>query len=359
MYSSPILVSDVQERPHVTRRGEANAARKGQRKIHRRYQPKLCCTVSRGMASKVVARISRHDWNRNSDLIALRQRGYIPYTYRNDPHFVPKPMRISTRSESREALTVLSQALAAHTDYNPDSDYSFEVMVPFEQIASAMGVLHVYENGRKAYDVALHALSVMEQLGYVIVLHTLDSDSGQNKPLRIWLSETFFTSRGIQVDEIRDWLGKFKRWAMKNGLTETLRQRYEKHLVRIERIGIDLKSRHSLRNRLRQIKRWVVSPDLTRDKAQAVAKIEQTLAQRSALEQQLDETNQNIRQLAKRKKQNSYYQQFTQWSITGAMTPIQLLQLQETLKREHPGLLQQDAEAFYKLLLERAGAFKI
>nr|AWH59706.1 replication protein [Edwardsiella tarda] len=348
----------MQERPHVTRRGEANAARKGQRKIHRRYQPKLCCAVSRGMASKVVARISRHDWNRNSDLIALRQRGYIPYTYRNDPHFVPKPMRISTRSESREALTVLSQALAAHTDYNPDSDYPFEVMVPFEQIASAMGVLHVYESGRKAYDVALHALSVMEQLGYVIVLHTQDSDSGQNKPLRIWLSETFFTSRAIQVDEIRDWLGKFKRWAAKHGLTETLRQRYEKHLVRIERIGIDLKSRHSLRNRLRQIKRWVVSPDLARDKAQALAKIEQTLAQRSALEQQLDETNQNIRQLAKRKT-HSYYQQFTQWSITGAMTPIQLLQLQETLKREHPGLLQQDAEAFYKLLLERAGAFKI
>lgn len=341
------------------RRGAANAARKGQRKIHRRYHPQLCCRVSRGMASKVVARISRHDWNRNGDLIALRQRGYIPYTYRHDPHFVPKPMRISTRSESREALTVLSQALAAHTDYNPDSDYPFEVMVPFEQIASAMGVLHVYESGRKAYDVALHALSVMEQLGYVIVLHTQDSDSGQNKPLRIWLSETFFTSRGIQVDEIRDWLGKFKRWAMKNGLTETLRQRYEKHLVRIECIGIDLKSRHSLRNRLRQIKRWVVSPDLARDKAQAVAKIEQTLAQRSALEQQLDETNQNIRHLAKGKKQNSYYQQFTQWSINGGMTTIHVMMLQEALKQEHPGLLQQDAEAFYKLLLERAGAFKI
>lgn len=113
--------------------------RKGQRKIHRRYQPQLCCSVSRRMASKVVARISRHDWNRNGDLIALRQRGYIPYTYRHDPHFMPKPMRISTRSESREALTVLSQALAAHSDYNPDSDYHFEVMVPFEQIALAMG----------------------------------------------------------------------------------------------------------------------------------------------------------------------------------------------------------------------------
>lgn len=163
------------------------------------------------------------------------------------------------------------------------------------------------------------------------MLHTHDSDSGQNKPLRIWLSETFFTSRGIQVDEIRDWLGKFKRWAAKNGLTEKLRQRYEKHLVRIERIGIDLKSRHSLRNRLHQIKRWVVSPDLARDKAQAMATIEKTLAKRSALEQQLDETNQNIRQLAKRKTQNSYYQQFKQWSVNGGMTPIQVMMLQNIL----------------------------
>lgn len=311
------------------------------------------------MASKVVARISKHDWNRNHDLLALRRRGYVPYTYRNDPTFSPKPMRISTRSESREALTVLSQALAAHTDYNPDSDFPFEVMVPFEQIAAAMGVLHIYESGRKAYDVALHALSVMEQLGYVIVLHSQDSDSGQNKPLRIWLSATFFTSRGIHVDEIRDWLGKFKRWAMKNGLTDTLRQRYEKHLVRIEHIGIDLKSRHSLRNRLRLIKRWVVSPDLARDKSQAVAKLEQELTQRSALERELDGSQQNIHKLTKRKMQNSYYQQFVKWSVSGTATPIQLLQLQEALKREIPGLQLQDSEAFYKLLLERAGAYKI
>ncbi|EMF04231.1 replication protein [Serratia marcescens VGH107] len=96
-----------------------------------------------------------------------------------------------------------------------------------------MGVLHVYESGRKAYDMALHALSVLEQLDYLIVSRGQDTDTGQNKPLRIWLTENFFTSRGIQVDEIRQWLAQYRLWAIKNGLTESLRKKYERHLVRI------------------------------------------------------------------------------------------------------------------------------
>ncbi|MDA6076158.1 MULTISPECIES: hypothetical protein [Edwardsiella] len=44
------------------------------------------------------------------------------------------------------------------------------------------------------------------------------------------------------------------------------------------------------------------------------------------------------------------------WSVSGTATPIQSLHRQESLRREHPGLLPQDAEAFYKLLLEPAGA---
>ena len=226
-----------------TRRGESNALRRGQ--------------------AKVVARMQSHNWHRNHDLIELRREGYVPYTKRNDPYFTPKAMRISARSESCEALTALSMALAANCDYNPDSDYPFEIMAPFEQIAAAMGMLHVYDNGRKAYDSPLHALSVQEQLGYVIVLHGKDTDSGQNKPLRLWLTEKFFISRGIAVEEIRHWLGQFKTWAIKNGLTESLRKKYERHLLRVERIGIDLNDKPSLRNRLKQIKRCVIIPSVS------------------------------------------------------------------------------------------------
>lgn len=329
--------------------------------MHRRYAPQLCCSVPRGMAAKVVARLNSHDWHRNHDLIQLRRDGYIPYSKRNDPHYQPKPMRVSARSESREALTALSLALAANCDYNPDSDYPFEIMAPFEQIAASMGMLHVYDNGRKAYDSPLHALSVQEQLGYVIVMHGRDTDSGQNKPLRMWLSEKFFTSRGIAVEEIRQWLGQFRNWAVRNGLTESLRKKYERHLVRIERIGIDLKDKHSLRNRLKQIKRWVVSPDLAEKKEAKVAMLEgelERLAQRESerLDTLLDETGDNLRSLAYAKKQRQapFYQAWVKWS-TAAM-PHKVMAIESTLRAEHPGLQRQDPETWYRLLLERAGA---
>lgn len=343
-----------------SRRGEANALRRGQQKIHRRYTPNLCCRVPKGMASKVVARMSNHDWRRNDGLIELRRQGYIPYTQRNNPDYRPKPMRITARSESREALTVLSLVLGANCDYNPDSDYPFEIMLPFEDVAKAMGVLHVYESGRKTYDVALHALSVLEQLDYLIVSRGQDTDTGQNKPLRIWLTENFFTSRGIQVDEIRQWLNQYRLWAIKNGLTETLRQKYERHLVRIAHLGIDIERKHSLKNRLKKIRRWVVSPDLQNLKRGAEQAIGNELARRQQNEQRLDtlldDTAAGIKKLAaaRRQKQNGFYQAWVQWTM--GSSPLKAMQLENTLKREQPGLLNSDPEAFYRLLLERAGA---
>jgi len=341
-----------------SRRGEANALRKGVSKIHRRYQPGLKCAIPRGMASKVVARVSSHNWHRNPDLVELRRNGYVPYTKRNDPYYTPKPMRVHARSEACEALTALSQVMAANCDYNPDSDYPFEIMAPMEQLAHYMGVLHVYESGRKAYDVVLNALAVMEQLQYAIVLHGKDTDSGQNKPLRVWLSEKFFTSRGIAVDEIRQWLGQFRTWAIKNGLTESLRTKYERHLLRIERIGIDLKNRHSLRNRLKQIKRWVVSPDLAREKEHVVGQLEEaldTLDNDDRLDLVLDHLQSKVKGDAKghKRPRNPFYQAYVAWS--NKVAHIQVLQLEAALQRDKPGLLRSDPETYYQQLLERAG----
>ena len=272
-------------------------------------------------------------------------------------------MRIHARSESRQALNALSLALAANCDYNPDSDYPFEIMAPFEQIAAAMGMLHVYDNGRKAYDSPLKALSVQEQLGYVIVLHGKDTDSGQNKPLRLWLSEKFFTSRGISVEEIRTWLGQFRNWAIKNGLTESLRKKYERHLLRIERIGIDLKDKHSLRNRLKRIRRWVVSPDLAEQKQAKVAMLEGELEQRSRqsgerLDELLNETAGKVRSLAAAKagRQNGHYRAWVAWSSKTMVH--QVVALESALKAEQPGLLNTDPETYYRLLLERAGVLQ-
>lgn len=347
--------------PAASRRGQANSRRRGKLKIHRRYRPGLHCSVPRGFASKVVARISRHDWHRNPDLVALRHRGYIPYTRRRDPNYTPKPLRLHARTEACEALTALSQVMAAHCDYNPDSEYAFEVMAPMEHLARFMGVLHIYENGRKAYDVALNALSVLEQLEYVTVLHGRDTDSGQNKPLRIWLSERFFTARGIAREEIRRWLGQFRTWATKNGLSESLRSRYDRHLLRLEHLGIGLKNRHALRNRLKQLRRRVMGPELQDEQARAVTQLEGALAALDTpaigggarLDTQLD-TLQTRLLVGGGRPTNPYYQAYVRWSLL--VPPAQMMILEGALRRDCPGLLQRAPESYYRQLLERAGA---
>lgn len=353
--STPVFTEDA---PVTNKRGESNRRRKGRSKIHRRYTPKLCCAVPRGTASKVAARVQNHDWHRNLDLIALRRKGYVPYTKRNNPDFIPKPMRIRAREEIRQTLTVLSMAMAAHCDYNPDSDYNFEIMMPFEQIAAATGMLHVYENGRKAYDSPREALSIMEQMGYVIVDHDKDPDVGQNKPMRIWLADKFFTSRGITGEEIREWLGKFKLWALKKGLTESLRKKYEHHLLRLEAFGLDLKRKHSLRNRLKQIKRWVVSPDLEALKASSVATLEGKLDElvtqdNMRIDHLLDDKDVQLRALSrKRKQQHPYYRAWVQWS--NSVMPHEAMTLEAAFRHAHPGLVSADPETYYRLLLELA-----
>ncbi len=102
--------------------------------------PRRCVAASPEAWRARWLRVFRgHDWRRNGDLRALRQTGYVPYAERGNPHYQPKPMRVCARSESREALTALSLVLGANCDYNPDSDYPFELMLPFETVAQYMG----------------------------------------------------------------------------------------------------------------------------------------------------------------------------------------------------------------------------
>jgi hypothetical protein len=298
------------------------------------------------MAAKVVARLKNHDWNRNPELLALRRRGYTPWTRLFDNSFTPQPMRITTRQESREALTALSLTLAANCDYNPDSDYMFEVMLPVEELARRMGVLHRYENGRLAYDVLLHALRVQEELDYLVIHRDRDTDAGQYKPMRIFLTEKFFTSRGIAVDEIRQWLHQYRQWAIAQGLAESLSQRYERHLMNMARMGIDIDRHHSLKNRLRQIKRWVVSPELREEKRRVT----------QDLGAQLDKLNQKIRTTGKVADSNRHWRAWVRWSTSPEAPLFRVRELEQAVAQEHPDLKHQDKEQYYRLLLEKAGA---
>lgn len=329
-----------------SRRGEANRLRKGQSKTHRNHQPAFNEKTPRGMAARMVGALRSHDWKRNNDLLELRRVGYTPYSRMFDPSFKPKPMRSTPRSESREALTALSLVLAANSDYSPDSEYMFEILLPVEEIARRMGVLHVYENGRKSYDVLLKALRVMEQLDYVVVHREKDADAGQYKPMRIFLTEKHFTSRGISLENVRQGLHKYRQWAIATGVAESMRERYERHQLKMARLGISLDNHHSLKNRLKKIKRWVVSPELRSEKQRVMSDVETALAAHNPKVKRIRPDN---------VRANRHRDAWRRYTAGGQLTMVTQMQLEGALKTEFPMLLTTDSEKFYRMLLERAG----
>ncbi|KMV67166.1 Replication protein, partial [bacteria symbiont BFo1 of Frankliniella occidentalis] len=243
------------------------------------------------------------------------------------------------------ALSALSLVLAANCDYSPDSEYMFEVMLPVEDMARRMNVLHVYESGRKAYDVLLNALRVLEQLDYVVVHRDRDADSGQNKPMRIFLTESFFTSRGMSVEDIRTWLHRYRQWAVASGVAQSMREKYERHQLKMARLGISIDGHHSLKNRLKQIKRWVVSPELRAEKQRVTSDIERALDGHAA----------NLRQLRPAKDSDRYRNAWRRHAASGALTMAMQMALEKSVKEAFPQLDVTDAEKYYRLLLERAG----
>lgn len=337
------MPSRILKNANPNRRGESNRLRKGQSKTHRNHSPVYSGKTPRGMASKVVACIRHHDWCRNTDLIELRKIGYTPYSRMFDSNFKPKPMRVTTRSESREALSALSLVLAANCDYSPDSEYMFEIMLPVEDIARRMGVLHVYEGGRKAYDVALNALRVLEQLDYVVVHRDRDTDSGQNKPMRIFLTESFFTSRGMSLENVREWLHKYRQWAISSGVAESMRDKYARHQLKMARLGINIDSHYSLKNRLKQIKRWVVSPELRAEKQRVTSDIEAAL------------DGHGVQQLRPRTDTRRWQNAWIRWSSSQECPPSKRYTLEAVMKADYPELHVTDPEQYYRLLLESAG----
>ncbi|EEC7290157.1 hypothetical protein HVX25_23985 (plasmid) [Escherichia coli] len=328
--------ASVRYRP--SRRGELNSLRKGRSKIHRRYTPVYNGEIPKGIAGRVCASITRHDWNRNHSLLALRQKGYTPWSRQFDPDFQPRPLRTGVRSESREALTALHFALAANCDYNPDNEYPFEVMVPFEEIARQMGVLHRYENGRLAYDSALHALRVTEEMKQVFIVRGFDHDTRQHKPLRIFLNIDFFTSKGLRIEELKSMVCRFQAWARKKGLSRTLKQQNERHLLRLSRLNLGIEKLYSLKKLLKKVKWQITSPELLEEKSKAISDIEGAIQEKVA----------SIPAKAPSAK--------TLWYEFAAVTPAFITRKhEEAVNREYPELRVTDAEQYYRLLLERAG----
>ncbi len=307
---------------------------KNQKKIHRRYNPRLLCRIPQGIVSKLVTKVKDHDWHYNYDLIKLRRDAKI---------------RIHARSELCETLNVLSSALIVYCNLNLYSEYLFEIKVPFEIIASSMNMLHIYDNGRKSYDPPLHALRVLEKLKYLIILRAKNTDTGHYKPLRIWLTKNFFISRGITLKRLRFYLHKYENWIIRNNLTSNFLSHRNKHLSKMRIIGIDLIKYPSLRNLLIKIKKNILGEKFILKINNNIKFYSNNIKRNNVFIKEKSFSNKKV--FNKNKISNFWYCKFIHWSYT--KMPYQVLLLENSLRKENPGLINVDPEKYYKTLLKR------
>ncbi len=320
-------------------------------KIHRRYTPKIICNIPRGITTKLIDKISKHNWHYNYDLIKLRRK---------------LNMRIHVRSELCESLTVLSSTLLIYCNYTLYSNYIFEIKAPFEIISHSMNMLHIYSNGRKSYDPPLNALHVLEKLKYIIVLRGKNPDTGHNKPLRIWLTKKFFTSRNITVGELRFYLNKYEKWVLNNNFTSNLLYFNNKHLLKMRVIGIDLLRKKSLRCLLIKERKLILGNKLI-DKIKLNIKLYGNCKNLNKYSKNIFRSfNKNIsynknfnsskivssliNNNNNKAKSKFWYCKFINWSLT--QMPYKIIFLEKKFKKENPELIK-NSEMYYKNLLKR------
>ena len=290
-------------------------------KIHRRYIPSFDGKVPNIVAAKrICAAIAVHDWNRNKSIYQLRC---------NDN------MRITIRSERRETYNELASALFANCDYNPDSEYLFEVMCSVEELAKLVGQLHVYESGRKSYDPVLHALLDWEKAKLIVIDRDKDPETKQWKAMRIWITAEFFKEFGFSVPEMRKMLTDYRRWMEKHGVRETNKERYAKHILRLTKANIaNLDNKHSLKNLLKKIKRLIIGDEeLKREKEHIEHALKEKAEQAKA---------------AKPEVARPYYHAYVAWKNKQPM--FNVIKLENEVRRDHPTLAD---EELYQRLLER------
>ncbi|WP_125290895.1 hypothetical protein [Erwinia sp. 198] len=105
----------------------------------------------------------------------------------------------------------------------------------------------------------------------MVELHGKNSDSGQKKPLRLWLSEKYLRYAAS--------LQKISVPGLASSATGQSGMARRKPAQKIRAASATyrahwLEHKHSLRNQLRQIRRWIVSADLARKKLDKVTMLE-------------------------------------------------------------------------------------
>lgn len=296
---------------------------RSRKSVHRHHIPEFVGKMPDSVAAKrFAAALEQHNWNRNKHIFKLRRECN---------------QRVSVRSERRETLDALVMAIISTCDYNPDSEYLFEVMCGTHDLAKATNLLHRTDSGRLTYDPVLNALKDLEKAGLLIIVRGQDPETKQNKAMRIFLKPELFEGLGFTVDELRKIVTDYRRWMEKKGLRETGKQRYSNHVARIARSNVaSLDDKHSLKKLLRKIKRHVLG--VNEDEGKALI---------SDIEKKLQDSEAALK-TAPVKIATPYYAAYTAWK--NKTPPAQVFPLEAGVRRDNPGIT---GEPYYKALLER------
>ncbi|WP_099136898.1 hypothetical protein [Xenorhabdus budapestensis] len=253
-------------------------------KIHRHYVPKYAGGLPAIVpVRRLAGALKIHDWNRNTPLYKLRCK---------------RNQRVSIRSERRETFSELALAMIAYADYNPDSEYLFEIMCSTEKLASLCGQLYHYDNGRKCYDPIRLALKDWEAADMIYIDRDRDPETRQCKAMRIWLRPAFFDGLGFSLAEIREIVTRFRRWMEKKGLRKDYQRVYAEHTLRLARSNVaSLDNKHALKKLLLKVKRLVLGDDetLKKEKEHAINALEHRKNLIKATEPEPDENQVNRR----------------------------------------------------------------
>lgn len=238
-------------------------------KVARRYIPnfeKKPHEKSTVIYKRVAAALDKHDWNRNKQIIQLRdQGGKILKRVTDTGEKIYRsiaPRRQKMHKYRSETMRYLSQAMIFHCEWSSSTDYMFEIMLSVEELAREIGQFHEYDSGydgdegqyahgRISYDPVLGALRDWEAAELIIVVKEFDKTAGQFKASRIFLRPEFFKSLGFTKKEINK---------MVNGLTKARSKSASNKPFKRSRPLSDkianFEDKHSLKNMLLRMRGW-------------------------------------------------------------------------------------------------------
>jgi hypothetical protein len=259
-------------------RGWANFLRRGVAKVHRYHCPKIInwknlYGTGKQPLLKMFHRFKKHDHQRNELLIKYREMAN---------------MRLNIRTERQEVYHALDLALLKFLDVDKFGIGLFEIACSIEMLAKTIGIYRIDKNGHARYDTLLNAVNDYEKSKQIIIYREFDRENKVYRPMRMWLTIEFFTSRGYNEEELRELLKSREHYLHKKGIFVKTREYYQKNfLQRLDKSGV-LNPPSALVKKLLRIKNKLC--DMHYEKKS----IKQVEKQKKRAEKELEQANEKL-----------------------------------------------------------------